>query len=96
RKNEFAGFSISQGEADARFEECVAFLRKAWTSEGRFSHHGRYWNFEDIVVEPRPIQQPHPRGSRGGRRVLCKPGQSSSEGNLEGAFRSFRGVNRYS
>jgi alkanesulfonate monooxygenase SsuD/methylene tetrahydromethanopterin reductase-like flavin-dependent oxidoreductase (luciferase family) len=60
RKNEFAGFSISQGEADARFEECVAFLRKAWTSEGRFSHHGRYWNFEDIVVEPRPIQQPHP------------------------------------
>ena len=38
----------------------MAFLHKAWTSEGRFSHHGRFWNFEDVVVEPRPIQQPHP------------------------------------
>ena len=60
RKNEFAGFCIDQDEADARFEECLTFLRKAWTSDGRFSHHGRFWNFDDIVVEPRPVQQPHP------------------------------------
>ncbi len=55
RKSEFAGFCIPQEEAEARFEECVAFLRKAWTSDDRFSHHGRFWNFDDIVVEPRPI-----------------------------------------
>lgn len=60
RKDEFAGFCIPQDEADARFQECIDFLRKAWTSDGRFSHHGRYWNFENIVVEPRPVQQPHP------------------------------------
>jgi len=35
-------------------------LRKAWTSEGRFSHHGKYWNYEDIVIEPAPVQKPHP------------------------------------
>ena len=26
----------------------------------RFSHHGKYWNFEDIVVEPPTAQKPHP------------------------------------
>ena len=28
--------------------------------EGRFSHHGKRWHFDNIVVEPRPVQQPHP------------------------------------
>ena len=26
----------------------------------RFSHHGHFWQFEDIVVEPPPAQRPHP------------------------------------
>ena len=29
-------------------------IRKAWTSKGRFSHHGKRWHFDDIVVEPAP------------------------------------------
>src|SRR5262249_58396537 len=33
---------------------------RAWTASGRFSHHGRYWRFEDIVVEPPVAQKPHP------------------------------------
>jgi alkanesulfonate monooxygenase SsuD/methylene tetrahydromethanopterin reductase-like flavin-dependent oxidoreductase (luciferase family) len=35
-------------------------LRQAWSSSERFSHHGRFWHYDDIVVEPRPIQRPHP------------------------------------
>src|SRR5438128_5156729 len=38
----------------------MAILRQAWTSTGRFSHRGKHWNFRNIVVEPRPVQQPHP------------------------------------
>ncbi|MCA8929332.1 MAG: LLM class flavin-dependent oxidoreductase [Alphaproteobacteria bacterium] len=60
RKSEFAGFAIPQDEAEARFAECVDVLRRAWTEPGRFSHRGRFWRFDDVVVEPRPIQQPHP------------------------------------
>ena len=26
----------------------------------RFSHHGQFWHFDDIVVEPPPAQKPHP------------------------------------
>jgi alkanesulfonate monooxygenase SsuD/methylene tetrahydromethanopterin reductase-like flavin-dependent oxidoreductase (luciferase family) len=60
RASEFAGFCIPQAEADARFDEAVEVLRQAWTSPGRFSHHGPRWHFENVVVEPRPLQRPHP------------------------------------
>lgn len=60
REYEFGGFGIPIEEAQARFDEAMAVLRLAWGAEGRFSHHGRYWNFEDVVVEPNPVQRPHP------------------------------------
>jgi alkanesulfonate monooxygenase SsuD/methylene tetrahydromethanopterin reductase-like flavin-dependent oxidoreductase (luciferase family) len=60
RYNEFRGFAIPLEEADARFEEALAIIAKAWTSEQRFSHHGRFWTFNDILVEPPPSQKPHP------------------------------------
>ena len=60
RYNEFKGFGIPIEEADARFEEALAILAKAWTSPERFSYQGRFWKFDDIVVEPAPLQKPHP------------------------------------
>src|SRR6185312_8190590 len=60
RHSEFHGFRIPPEEADARFEESVAVMTRAFTSRQRFSHHGRFWQFDDIVVEPPPAQQPHP------------------------------------
>ena len=60
RHSEFKGFAIAPDEAEARFEEAVAVMTRAWTTRQRFSHHGRFWHFEDIVVEPPPAQQPHP------------------------------------
>jgi alkanesulfonate monooxygenase SsuD/methylene tetrahydromethanopterin reductase-like flavin-dependent oxidoreductase (luciferase family) len=60
RYNEFNGFAIPREEADARFEEALAIIVKAWTSTQRFSHHGRFWTFNDVVVEPPTCQQPHP------------------------------------
>ena len=31
----------------------------AWTSE-RLTFHGKYWDFDDVEVLPKPVQQPHP------------------------------------
>src|SRR5438477_7420848 len=47
-------------EADARFNECLDVIVKAWTSNEPFSHRGKYWAFDDIVVEPPTAQRPHP------------------------------------
>jgi alkanesulfonate monooxygenase SsuD/methylene tetrahydromethanopterin reductase-like flavin-dependent oxidoreductase (luciferase family) len=60
RHSEFKGFNIPPEEAEARFEEALEIMRKSWTSRTRFSYHGRFWNFDDIVVEPPPAQTPHP------------------------------------
>lgn len=60
RAAEFDGFCIPQAEATERFDEAIAIIRKAWTTEARFSHHGTRWHFNDIVVEPAPVQRPHP------------------------------------
>lgn len=60
RHNEFVGFAIPMEEAEARFEESLDVITRAWTAKERFSHHGRYWQFDDIIVEPPTAQQPHP------------------------------------
>jgi alkanesulfonate monooxygenase SsuD/methylene tetrahydromethanopterin reductase-like flavin-dependent oxidoreductase (luciferase family) len=60
RHSEFKGFQIAPEEAEARFDEALAVMIRAWTERARFSHRGRFWRFEDVVVEPPPAQQPHP------------------------------------
>lgn len=60
RHSEFKGFQIAPEEAEARFEEALDIIRRSWTTRERFSHKGRFWHFEDIVVEPPPAQRPHP------------------------------------
>ena len=60
RHTEFTGFCVPPAEAEARFDETLDVMIKAWTSVERFSHKGRFWQFENIVVEPPSAQKPHP------------------------------------
>lgn len=60
RHNEFAGFCLPMEEAEERFTESLEVMTRAWTSETRWSHRGKYWQFEDVLVEPPPAQKPHP------------------------------------
>src|ERR1700726_4062912 len=60
RYNEFAGFAMPMEEADARFEESIDVITRAVTSDAPFSHKGRFWQFDNVIVEPPPAQHPHP------------------------------------
>src|SRR6266550_2271902 len=60
RYNEFAGFCVDMEEADARFDESLAVITQAFTNNAPFSHKSRYWQFDNIIVEPPPAQRPHP------------------------------------
>jgi alkanesulfonate monooxygenase SsuD/methylene tetrahydromethanopterin reductase-like flavin-dependent oxidoreductase (luciferase family) len=65
RQAEFDGFCIPIEEATERFDEAMEIIRKAWTTPhdkngGRFSHRSKHWHYENIVVEPEPLQRPHP------------------------------------
>ena len=60
RHNEFHGFAMDADEAEPRFAESLDVMTRAWTSRERFSHHGRFWHFDDVILEPPPLQSPHP------------------------------------
>lgn len=60
RHSEFAGFSMPYEEREGRFEEALEVIVRAWTSDVRFSHRGRFWHYDDVIVEPPPSQRPHP------------------------------------
>jgi alkanesulfonate monooxygenase SsuD/methylene tetrahydromethanopterin reductase-like flavin-dependent oxidoreductase (luciferase family) len=60
RYREFAGFCMPMEEAAERFDESLDVILKAWTSDAPWSHRGKYWQFEDVVVEPPTAQKPHP------------------------------------
>lgn len=60
RYREFAGFCMPMEEAEERFDESLAVILKAWTSDEPWSHRGKYWQFENVVVEPPTAQKPHP------------------------------------
>ena len=60
RHSEFHGFDMAQDEAEARFEEAIEVMVRSWVTRERFSHQGRFWKYNDIIVEPPPSQRPHP------------------------------------
>lgn len=59
RAVEFRAMQMSEKTRRVRFEEGFEILKKALTQE-KFRHQGQFYSFENIVSEPRPLQQPHP------------------------------------
>jgi alkanesulfonate monooxygenase SsuD/methylene tetrahydromethanopterin reductase-like flavin-dependent oxidoreductase (luciferase family) len=50
---------IGPEENRERFNETLEIL-DAWLAAPVISHHGRYYNFDNLRVVPRPLQQPSP------------------------------------
>jgi alkanesulfonate monooxygenase SsuD/methylene tetrahydromethanopterin reductase-like flavin-dependent oxidoreductase (luciferase family) len=58
-RTEYDAFRVTEEDSYPRFREHVDIVRRVWSSD-RLSYHGRYWDFDDIEVLPKPLQQPHP------------------------------------
>jgi len=56
---EFNTFGIDFAESHARYREAVEIVMKAWTDE-RVEHDGEFFQYHDIEVLPKPLQDPHP------------------------------------
>lgn len=50
---------LDRDTAQARFEEGIEVLMRAWTGE-TFSYSGKAWGYEEISCRPLPLQKPHP------------------------------------
>jgi F420-dependent oxidoreductase-like protein len=42
-----------------QMEEAVRLIQAMWT-EPRTNFHGKYFNVDDAILEPKPVQKPHP------------------------------------
>ena len=51
----YEAYNVPYAESKERFTETLDIVRRAWTETG-FSHRGKYFNFEDVTVTPRPHQ----------------------------------------
>ena len=92
RDLEFHGFRIPKEEAQERYDESLDIILKSFTSDERFSHAGKYWQFDDILVEPPTVQKPHPpvwiaAGSDDSIRAVAKSGHNVM-------FDQFAGIER--
>jgi alkanesulfonate monooxygenase SsuD/methylene tetrahydromethanopterin reductase-like flavin-dependent oxidoreductase (luciferase family) len=56
---EMARIGISVEEANARNAEAIEILDAA-LAHPVISHHGRFWNFDELRIAPRPLQTPSP------------------------------------
>ncbi len=58
-ENEWSAMDMRLPERAARMEEGIGILKKLWNGD-KVSHKGRYYNFENLTIEPKPIQRECP------------------------------------
>ena len=59
-RREYLPFHVSFEDNQGIFEEGLELVRKLWMAEGRISHHGRHYSFDDVRITPKPVQRPIP------------------------------------
>jgi len=52
-------FGVSGDRRARRFVEGLEVIKALWT-QPRASIRGEFWQFENVPMEPKPVQQPHP------------------------------------
>jgi alkanesulfonate monooxygenase SsuD/methylene tetrahydromethanopterin reductase-like flavin-dependent oxidoreductase (luciferase family) len=55
----YEAYGVPYAESRERFAEVLDIVRKAWTQE-KVSYQGKYHQFEEVAVVPKPFQQPTP------------------------------------
>ena len=59
RPEEFDYLDVPYKQRAGRFDESLELMKRLWTEEN-VTHHGKYWQLEDVHPHLFPVQQPHP------------------------------------
>ena len=62
-------YGISRERRPRRFVEGIKVMKALWT-ESRATFSGEFWKFEQVPMEPKPVQRPHPPLWIGARNEL--------------------------
>jgi alkanesulfonate monooxygenase SsuD/methylene tetrahydromethanopterin reductase-like flavin-dependent oxidoreductase (luciferase family) len=55
----YPAFGMTSARRAARFAEGLTLLIKLWT-EARVTFDGEFYKLDDVAMEPKPVQKPHP------------------------------------
>src|SRR6266581_7035876 len=59
-RREYLPFHVSFEDNQSIFDEGLELVRKLWSADGRVSHKGKHYSFEDVRITPKPVQKPLP------------------------------------
>jgi alkanesulfonate monooxygenase SsuD/methylene tetrahydromethanopterin reductase-like flavin-dependent oxidoreductase (luciferase family) len=59
-RGEYLPLQANFEENTAVFAEGLDLLHRLWSTSEPISHHGKYYQFENVAITPRPIQRPIP------------------------------------
>jgi probable F420-dependent oxidoreductase len=65
-----AAFGVSSEHRGRRFVEGLQVMKALWT-QSRATMSGEFWQFENVAMEPKPIQKPHPPLWFGAREAVA-------------------------
>jgi alkanesulfonate monooxygenase SsuD/methylene tetrahydromethanopterin reductase-like flavin-dependent oxidoreductase (luciferase family) len=84
---EHSAMSIRASERVQRLEEGIVILRKLFGEE-KVSHAGRFYRFDGVTIQPRPVQDPCPIWIASNPTGLTwKGGASASDAVVERSYR---------
>ncbi|OBH38213.1 LLM class F420-dependent oxidoreductase [Mycobacterium sp. E342] len=56
----FAAFGVEKSTYISYFTEGLELMKAAWSDEPRITFHGRFRDVDDLPIQPKPVQRPHP------------------------------------
>ena len=59
-RRKFAAFGVARETFVGYFTEGLELMKQAWSDEPRVSFHGRFRVVDDLPIQPKPVQRPHP------------------------------------
>lgn len=59
-RRKFAAFGVDKDTFISYFTEGLELMKAAWSDQPRVTLHGRFREVDDLPIQPKPVQRPHP------------------------------------
>jgi alkanesulfonate monooxygenase SsuD/methylene tetrahydromethanopterin reductase-like flavin-dependent oxidoreductase (luciferase family) len=57
---QFSAFGVQKATFVRSFTEGLELMKAAWSDQPRVTFHGRFRQVDDLPIQPKPVQRPHP------------------------------------
>jgi probable F420-dependent oxidoreductase len=59
-RRQFEAFGVDRSTFIASFTEGLELMKAAWSDDPRVTFHGRFRDVDELPIQPKPVQRPHP------------------------------------